>query len=83
MRLSDKNIETHPVFEAFIASTNSSAEMETSPFVSPLTENLFEVDVDDLLEKQVQDISFMAQGEGFSKDVMAGHKKGISLIPGL
>ncbi|XP_078160289.1 uncharacterized protein LOC144555747 isoform X2 [Carex rostrata] len=75
MLLSDKNIETHPVFEAFIASTNSSAEMETSPFVSPLTENLFEVDVDDLLEKQVQDISFMAQGEDFSKDVTAGLKK--------
>lgn len=60
-----------------MASTNSSAEMETPAFVSPLTENLFEVDVDDLLEKQVQDISFMAQGEDFSKDVMVGLKKGI------
>ncbi|KAF3331646.1 Protein SAWADEE HOMEOdomain-containing protein [Carex littledalei] len=31
--------------------------------------------LDDLLEKQVQDISFMVQGADFSKDVMVGLKK--------
>jgi hypothetical protein len=80
MRLSDKNIETHPVFGAFMASTNSSAENGTPAFVSPLSEFFFEVDLDGLLEKQVQKI-IMNQGTECSKDGIMGVTKGFSLIP--
>lgn len=58
-----------------MAATNSSAENGTPAFVSPLCENLFEVELDGLLEKQVQDI-IKAQGADCLEDGMAGLKKG-------
>ncbi|WOL08440.1 hypothetical protein Cni_G17193 [Canna indica] len=67
MKLSDKNIDGHPVIAAFLASSENLNHVLVPPFVGSLEETSSEANAQVELEKQVEDISKLADKSECSK----------------
>ncbi|XP_020273115.1 uncharacterized protein LOC109848157 isoform X2 [Asparagus officinalis] len=61
-KLSKEKIDTHPFFAAFLNASNPTDEVVVPSSPSLLEETSFEADLEDLLEKQIEEISKLAAG---------------------
>ncbi|EHA8591405.1 hypothetical protein COCNU_scaffold051046G000020 [Cocos nucifera] len=75
MKLSDKDIDSHPVFAAFLTSLTRRYGGQVPSFLDLLEETTCETDLHGLLEKQIEEISKLADGSEGLKDVLLEVKR--------
>ncbi|XP_008784516.1 uncharacterized protein LOC103703443 isoform X2 [Phoenix dactylifera] len=75
MKLSDKDIDSHPVFAAFLTALTCRNGVEVPSFLDLLEETTCETDLHGLLEKQIEEITKLADGSDGSKDVLLEVKR--------
>lgn len=79
MKLSNKDIDSHPVFAAFLTSLTCRNSVEVPSFLDLLEETTCETDLHGLLEKQIEEISKSADGAECPRDVFWEAKRGMIL----
>ncbi|XP_072976453.1 uncharacterized protein [Typha angustifolia] len=75
MKLSDKDIDSHPVVAAFLTALNPDVDVEFPSSCSLLEETNCEFELHGMLEKQVEEISKLADGLECSEDTILGLMK--------
>lgn len=72
MKLSDENINSHPVISAFLAAMQPPNDVIFAPPFGSLENNTGEAKLYHILEKQVEEISKLADGSVLSNNVFLG-----------
>ncbi|XP_010920638.1 uncharacterized protein [Elaeis guineensis] len=75
MKHSDKDIDSHPVFAAFLTALTCRNGVQVPSFLDLLEETTCETDLHGLLEKQIEELSKLADGSEGSKDVLLEVKR--------
>ncbi|XP_072997526.1 uncharacterized protein [Typha latifolia] len=75
MKLSDKGIDSHPVVAAFLTALNLDVDVKFPSSCSLLEETNCEFELHGVLEKQVEEISKLADGLECSEDTILGLMK--------